>query len=72
MQHTTAPRVSIRRELTVNLGNYQNYKLQLGLDADVPEGITYNDHYTKLSKVTDSWLKKEYEEIKKLKGGQTQ
>ncbi len=48
--HGSAPRVFVSMSRTINLGNYESIKLELGLNEDMELGTSHADAFKKLER----------------------
>ena len=57
-------RVEVSGEVTVNLGNFENFKPGYRLSADVPKDSTPDEARAALREILDKWLEQDYVEAK--------
>lgn len=57
-------RIKVEIGATVNLGDFNNIKFDFGIEDDVPEGKTPNEHFDKCFKWVWTRLEKNVDEAK--------
>lgn len=57
--------IEYAKEVTINLGNFQNVKPSYKVSVELYDNINPHDAKEKIKKIVDSWLEQEIEEIQR-------
>ena len=66
--HMKSRRIEVRRGQTVNLGNFESFRVDIGMSADITDKSDIAKEYEKMIDIVESRLIEELEGIEKTDG----
>ena len=61
-------RIEVRMGETANLGNFESFRVDIGMSADIPDTSDINEEYDKMIDIVEDRLSKELERGKETDG----